>query len=433
MLDLKYVRENEGEVLAALHYRQNNPTPVKLLLMRDAELRRAQQALQTAQARKNDISGKIGKLMREKADEAEINQLRIDSGMNNAEIELGTQSVRELEASVRHLQSIIPNLPMKGVPLGPNADFNVEIKKEGEKPNFSFAPKQHFEIGEPLGMDFETGTKVSGARYAFLKGDMARLERALGQFMIDFHTTRNGYTEVSPPYIVNEEAMFGTGQLPKFAEDLYRTNGNQFLIPTAEVSLTNMFRDSIVEHSELGRFCALTPCFRAEAGSAGKDTRGLIRQHQFHKVELVSVASEEVALHEMEHERMLGSVEAVLKALELPYRVVLLCTGDMGFSARKTYDIEVWLPGQDAYREISSISYCGDFQGRRMNARYRPAGETKGTKFVHTFNGSGVAVGRALVAVLENFQNEDGSVRIPNVLLPYMGLVGASPNSWVIK
>lgn len=427
MLDLKYLRDNAEDVIAALHYRQDNPTPIKLVLMRDAEHRRHLQVLEAAQSRRNEISAEIGKLTRAKGDSHLITALRTGAETVNAQIEAETKTVRDLADAVHRQLAMIPNLPLAGVPLGPNADYNVEISKAGKIPIFDFPIKQHFELGEPLGMDFETGSRVSGSRYVFLKREMARLERALGQFMIDFHTTWNGYTEVSPPYIVNEEAMFGTGQLPKFAEDLYRTNGNQFLIPTAEVSLTNMVRDSIVEPGELGRFCALTPCFRAEAGSAGKDTRGLIRQHQFHKVELVSICSEMTALHEMEHERMLGSVEHMLDALGLPYRVMVLCTGDMGFSARKTYDIEVWLPGQNTYREISSISYCGDFQGRRMNARYRIPGE-KGTKYVHTFNGSGVAVGRALVAVLENYQNADGSITIPKVLRPYMGIPMALPD-----
>lgn len=418
MLDLKYVRENHIELMQRLHYRTPRNSMIKILLMADARHRRAMQTLETAQQQRNEISADIGRLTREgKIDEA--NQLKVQMGVVKATIELATQQVATEGDTVQHLLAQLPNLPAKGVPMGASEDHNVQINRVGAVPTFDFEPKEHFDLGAPLGMDFETAATVSGARYVFLKGKMARLERALGQFMIDFHTKWHGYTEVAPPLIVKEEAMFGTGQLPKFAEDLYRTNGNHFLIPTAEVSLTNMFRDRLVQESELGRFCALTPCFRAEAGSAGRDTRGLIRQHQFNKVELVAVVNEDDA--KIEHERMLESVEAIMKALGFHYRVMLLCAGDMGFSAQKTYDIEVWLPGQKDYREISSVSDCGDFQARRMNARYRPAGETKGTKFVRTFNGSGVAVGRALVAMLENYQNADGSITIPSALQPYMG------------
>jgi len=420
MLDLNYLRENHAEVAARLQYRMARGSLIKILLMADARHRGALQALEKAQRRRNEISAEIGLLMRDKAPMDAVNALKIEMGLVKASIELNGQQVEDEGKTVTSLLSQIPNLPLKGVPLGPDANYNVEIKREGTKSTFTFTPKEHFDLGEPLGMDFETGARVSGSRFVFLKGQMARLERALGQFMIDFHTEWNGYTEVAPPYIVNEEAMFGTGQLPKFAEDLFRTNGSQFLIPTAEVSLTNMFRDSVVEPGELGRFCALTPCFRAEAGSAGRDTRGMIRQHQFNKVELVSLVTEDTAVNEMELERMLGAVEHMLKALGLHYRVMLLSAGDMGFSAAKTYDIEVWLPGQNEFREIASLSYCGDFQARRMNARYRIPGQ-KGTKFIHTFNGSGVAVGRALVAVLEQFQNEDGSITIPKALRPYMG------------
>ncbi len=418
MLDLKYLRENHAEVMQRLHYRMPRDSMIKILLMTDARHRQALQTLEDAQQKRNQYSGDIGKLMRE-GDVEEANRLKIQMGMVKATIELATTQVEEEGKHLHALLSKVPNLPAKGVPLGATEEHNIQVNKFGKPPTFDFEPKEHFDLGAPLGMDFETAATVSGARYAYLKGPMARLERALGQFMIDTHTRSHGYTEVSPPLIVNEAAMHGTGQLPKFAEDLYRTNGDQFLIPTAEVSLTNMFRDRLVQESELGRFCALTPCFRAEAGSAGRDTRGLIRQHQFYKVELVSVVNEQDAI--VEQERMLDNVESIMNALGFHYRVMLLCAGDMGFSAQKTYDIEVWLPGQNAYREISSISDCGEFQARRMNARYRPSGETKGTKFVHTFNGSGVAVGRALVAVLENYQNADGSITIPEVLRPYMG------------
>jgi seryl-tRNA synthetase len=292
----------------------------------------------------------------------------------------------------------------------------------GAPRNFSFAAKQHFELGEALGlMDFEAAAKISGARFVVLRGALARLERALAQFMLDLHTGENGYTEVAPPFLVRDNALYGTGQLPKFAEDLFVTKQDLWLIPTSEVPLTNLANDMIIDEAELPhRYTALTPCFRSEAGAAGRDTRGMIRQHQFHKVEMVSIAHPDES--EAEHQRMTACAEEVLKRLGLPYRVMALSTGDMGFSAQKTYDIEVWLPGQNAYREISSCSNCGDFQARRMKARCRKAGE-KGTRFVHTLNGSGLAVGRTLVAVLENYQQEDGSIIVPDVLRPYMGKI----------
>jgi seryl-tRNA synthetase len=304
------------------------------------------------------------------------------------------------------------------VPVGPDETANVEIRRHGQPKGLNSA-RQHFEIGEALGlMDFETAAKISGARFVVLRGALARLERSLGNFMVDLHTREHGYTEIAPPLIVRDETMFGTAQLPKFAEDQFHTTDGRWLIPTAEVSLTNLVRESVLEEEALPiRVSAWTPCFRSEAGAAGRDTRGMIRQHQFAKVELVSITSPEQSGDE--HERMTKCAEEVLKRLELPYRTLSLSTGDMGFAARKTYDIEVWLPGQNAYREISSCSVCGDFQARRMDARYRPK-EGKGLRFVHTLNGSGVAVGRALVAVLENYQNADGSVTIPDVLRPYM-------------
>jgi len=306
------------------------------------------------------------------------------------------------------------------VPVGSSEDDNVELRTWGEKRAFDFAPKDHVDLGEGLGlMDFEAAARMSGARFVVLKGALARLERALGQFMLDMQTADNGYTEVSPPLLVRDDAAFGVGQLPKFADDLFRTTSDLWLISTSEVPLTNLVREQIVDENALPmRVTALTPCFRSEAGAAGKDTRGMIRQHQFHKVEIVSVVTPEAAA--VEHERLTACAEEILKRLELPYRVVVLCTGDLGFSNAKTFDIEVWLPGQDRYREISSCSHYTDFQARRMNARYRPEGE-KGTRFVHTLNGSGLAVGRALVAVLENYQQADGSVVVPDVLRPYMG------------
>ncbi|MGB9399168.1 MAG: serine--tRNA ligase, partial [Pseudolabrys sp.] len=326
---------------------------------------------------------------------------------------------RALAAGLDKELEQIPNLPLDDVPDGADASGNVEHHVFGKKRDYSFKPKQHFELGEALGqMDFELAAKLSGARFVVLQKGLARLERALGQFMLDLHAGKeHRYTEVNPPILVRDEVMFGTAQLPKFAEDQFRTTNDYWLIPTAEVPLTNLVRESIVEEAQLPmRLTACTPCFRAEAGAAGKDTRGMIRQHQFTKVELVSVTTPEKSKEE--HDRMLGCAEEVLKKLDLHYRVVTLCTGDMGFAAQKTYDIEVWLPGQNAYREISSCSNCGDFQARRMNARYRSKG---GVQHVHTLNGSGVAVGRALIAVMETYQQEDGWIAVPSALTPYMG------------
>jgi seryl-tRNA synthetase len=314
----------------------------------------------------------------------------------------------------------VPNLPADDVPEGQDETQNVEIRTWGTPREFAFKPKEHFEIGEALGqMDFDRAAKISGARFVVLFDGIARLERALAAFMLDLHTREHGYREVLPPYLVRDNALYGTGQLPKFADDLFRTTSDHWLIPTAEVPLTNLVAEEILDDDTLPRrFSALTPCFRAEAGAAGKDTRGMIRQHQFEKVELVSIAHPDTSVEE--HERMTACAEEVLKRLGLPYRVVTLCSGDMGFSARKTYDIEVWLPGQGRYREISSCSNCGDFQARRMNARFKAKGE-KGTRFVHTLNGSALAVGRTLIAILENYQESDGSVRVPNALRSYMG------------
>jgi seryl-tRNA synthetase len=321
--------------------------------------------------------------------------------------------------SLSDLLATIPNLPAPEVPEGTDESGNVIVQTHGEIPTLDFMAKEHADFGPALGLDFESAQAVSGARFAYLRGQMARLSRALGQFMLDVQTNEFGFQEVAPPLLVRDEAAFGTGQLPKFKEDLFQTTDGRWLIPTAEVSLTNLVREKILTEAELPlRFTALTPCFRMEAGAAGRDTRGLIRQHQFDKVELVSVTTPEQS--EAEHERMTQAAETILNRLKLPYRRMLLCAGDMGFTARKTYDLEVWLPGQQLYREISSVSNCGDFQARRMNARYRSPAE-KGTKFVHTLNGSALAVGRALVAVLENYQQADGSVTVPEALLPYMG------------
>jgi seryl-tRNA synthetase len=351
-------------------------------------------------------------------------------------IQQGEEKERQLEAEFRDLLAGIPNTPLPDVPVG-DEKANKELRKVGTPIKFPFPPKQHFEIGEALGlMDFETAAKISGSRFVVLKGALARLERALAQFMLDLHTSEHGYTEVAPPLLVRDDTMFGTAQLPKFAsenesaqqaagliriglESGWTDKTHLWLIPTAEVSLTNLVREGIIDEAKLPiRVTAGTPCFRAEAGAAGKDTRGMIRQHQFSKVELVSITTPEQSA--AEHERMTQCAEEILKRLELPYRTIVLSTGDMGFAAQKTYDIEVWLPGQGAYREISSCSLCGDFQARRMNARYRPK-DSKNTQFVYTLNGSGVAVGRALIAVLENYQEADGSVRVPEVLKHYMG------------
>ena len=325
-----------------------------------------------------------------------------------------------IDAEIEALLADLPNLPADDVPDGPDESANVELRRVGAPPEFAFAERDHVAIGEALGMmDFAAASRLSGARFVVLNAALARLERALAAFMLDLHTTEFGYTETSTPFLVRDAALFGTGQLPKFAEDLFKTDTDHWLIPTAEVPLTNLVAGEILDAADLPlRYVALTPCFRSEAGAAGRDTRGMLRQHQFHKVELVSVTRPEDSPGE--HERMTAAAEEVLKRLEIPYRVVVLSTGDMGFAAEKTYDIEVWLPGQSAYREISSCSNCGAFQARRMRARYRPE-DRKGTAFVHTLNGSGVAVGRLLIALLENGQQEDGSVALPAALRPHMG------------
>src|ERR1700678_2498314 len=386
----------------------------------DKDLRALLTRLQDAQARRNEASKLIGRAKAQKND-VEAQALMTEVAGLKDEIQAGEESERALQAALRDRLAQLPNLPAAGVPDGADEAANVEVAaRHWGKPSGNNAAKEHFELGEALGlMDFERAVKVSGSRFVYLKGQLARLERALGAFMLDLHTTQFGYTEVSPPLMVRDDAAFGTGQLPKFAEDLFHTTNDFWLIPTAEVSLTNYVREEILDEALLPmRFTAWTPCFRAEAGAAGRDTRGMIRMHQFSKVELVSITTPEQS--ESEHERMTDCAQEVLKRLDLPHRVMMLSTGDMGFTAKRTYDIEVWLPGQNRYREISSCSNCGDFQARRMNARYRGAGE-KSTRFVHTLNGSGLAVGRTLVAILENYQDADGSVRIPDALVPYMG------------
>ena len=469
MYDIKWIRENAEIFDSGRKRRGLEPLSAQLLAFDDAR-RAAIGALQKAQERRNAASKEIGAAMKA-GDSARAEALKAEV----SEIKENWPALEEAEryaiAELDNALTSIPNTPLDGVPAGADENDNVEVARWGAPRAFDFTPKEHFEIGEGLGlMDFETAAKISGARFVVNKGGLARLERALAQFMLDLHTSEHGYMEVSPPLLVRDDAMFGTAQLPKFREDQFVVNTTTFsdgfirgtvdgtcqaidemtadgtlnvariakvlrsqidlaltesarmqswLIPTAEVPLTNLVRESILDEAQLPmRLTAGTYCFRAEAGAAGKDTRGMIRQHQFYKVELVSITTPEQSLDE--HERMTECAEKVLQLLELPYRKVVLCTGDMGFASQKTYDLEVFLPGQGKYREISSCSVCGDFQARRMNARYRPA-ESKGPRFVHTLNGSGVAVGRAMVAVLENYQRADGSVEIPRVLRPYMG------------
>jgi seryl-tRNA synthetase len=391
---------------------------VKELLALDQALRAAQTAFQDAQARRNEASKLIGQA-KAKKDEAETQRLMAEVESLKGAIAEHAEAERVAGEQLRDRLAGLPNLPASDAPVGADEHGNVEKKRWGE-PARIVAPKDHADLGEALGlMDFEAAARMSGARFVALKGQLARLERAIAQFMLDLQTVEHGYTEVSPPLLVRDEALFGTGQLPKFAEDLFHTTDGRWLIPTAEVSLTNLVREQITAEDELPlRLTALTPCFRAEAGASGRDTKGMIRQHQFSKVELVSITAPEQS--DEEHDRMTACAEAVLERLELPYRRMLLCTGDMGFSARKTYDLEVWLPSQGTYREISSCSNCGDFQARRMDARGRKAGE-KGTRFLHTLNGSGLAVGRTLVAVMETYQDDGGRIAIPAALRPYMG------------
>jgi seryl-tRNA synthetase len=475
VLDIKWIRENQEAFVKGLKTRGfGDPKgTLREILKCDEQRRETIQKLQELQARRNAASKEVGQAKAAK-NEARAKHLINEVAELKTSLQEGEAKEREAEQSFRDLLAGIPNMPADDVPVGPDAQFNAVLREVGKKPKFDFQPKQHFELGEALGlMDFETAAKLSGARFVVLKGPLAGLERALAQFMLDLHTSEHGYTEINPPLLVCDDTMFGTAQLPKFKEDQFLATalpeGNRFwadyeaardqqhadfhrrgatidemtqeslrrqrdwynrlfsdeytrplwLIPTAEVPLTNLVREDIVDEAKLPlRYTAWTPCFRAEAGAAGKDTRGMIRQHQFSKVELVSIATPEQSAQE--HERMTAAAETVLKRLDIPYRVVTLSTGDMGFAANKTYDIEVWLPGQEAYREISSCSNCGDFQARRMDARYRPK-DAKAPRFVHTLNGSGVAVGRALIAVLENYQESDGSIRIPAALVPYMG------------
>jgi len=423
MFDLKSIRESPEAFDRALQRRGLAPASGEILDL-DRRHRATLTGLQEIQTRRNEASKKVGEAKRAGAGaDALIAEV---AGLKDRMAALEAEE-RGLSDALEALLAGLPNAPADDVPDGPDDSANVTLREVGDKPAFDFEPRQHFELGEALGLlDFAAAAKLSGSRFVVLRGAIARLHRGLGQFMIDRHTQENGYTEVAPPYLVRDHVLYGTGQLPKFAEDQFRTQEGFWLIPTAEVPLTNLVAGEILEAETLPlRVTALTPCFRSEAGAAGKDTRGMLRQHQFDKVELVSVTAP--AQSEAELERMTACAEGVLQALGLPYRVVVLSTGDMGFAARKTHDLEVWLPGQGAYREISSCSNCGDFQARRMKARFRAAGE-KGTRYVHTLNGSGVAVGRALIAVMEVYQTAQGAIRVPEVLRPYMAgleIIGA--------
>lgn len=460
MHDIRFIRDNPAAFDAGLARRGLAPM-ADAILADDSRHRALTTQAQAGQARRNEASKAIGAAKAAKDDAAaaalmaEVATLKLSLPGLEADAEA-------IGAALRDTLAAIPNLPADDVPDGLDESGNVEVTRWGKPRTFDFTPREHADFAPALGLDFETAAKMSGARFAFLRGQMARLERALGAFMLDMQTGAHGYTECAPPLIVKDDAAFGTGQLPKFEDDLFQTdisidaleymkikhdaliakqangqlvgadissreiwnslphpNTRRWLVPTAEVSITNSVREQILAEGDLPiRLTALTPCFRSEAGAAGRDTRGYIRQHQFWKVELVSIAAPDTS--DAEHERMTRAAESVLEALDLPYRRMLLCAGDMGFAARKTFDLEVWLPGQGAYREISSCSNCGDFQARRMDTRYRAAGD-KGTTFVHTLNGSGLAVGRTLVAVLENYQQADGSVTVPDALKPYMG------------
>ncbi len=414
MHDLKFIRENPAAFDEGMKKRGLPPQSPQILKL-DEEKRARQKELDELLAKRNQFAKAIGmaKAKGENTDAIMAESKALNDRVAKLEAENGEQG------ELGKLLSTLPNIPADDVPVGTDETGNVKVREHGTKPALAFKPKEHFDLGEKLDlMDFERAAKMSGARFVVLKGQLARLERALAGFFLDLHTQQFGYTEVSPPLLVKDNALFGTGQLPKFGEDLFKTTTEHYLIPTAEVSLTNLVNDEILEEAKLPvRYTAYTPCFRSEAGSAGKDTRGMIRQHQFSKVELVSIVHPDQS--NAEHERMTNCAEEILKRLGLHYRVMLLCTGDMGFGARKTYDIEVWLPGQNMYREISSCSNCGDFQARRMKARFKPAGG-KGTQFVHTLNGSGLPIGRTIVAILENYQQADGTIAIPEALQPYM-------------
>ena len=417
MLDISIIRDNPEKFDKALLSRGAEAMSQQLLTLDEARRVAISQA-QELQTKRNETSKQIGQAKAAK-DEDLAKKLMDDVARIKEQMQRAEELEREASQALENALAAIPNIPLEDVPKGTDEDANVEIRKVGTPPQIE-NPKQHFDIGEELGqMDFEVAAKISGARFVVLQGQLARLERALANFMLDTHTEEFGYTEVVPPALVRDDAVFGTGQLPKFKEDLFRTEEGFWLIPTAEVPLSNLVREQILDAEDLPlRYTAYTPCFRSEAGSAGRDTRGMIRQHQFSKVELVSIVMPEDGEDELE--RMTNCAETILQKLDLPYRVMMLCTGDMGFSARKTYDLEVWLPGQDSYREISSCSLCGDFQSRRMKTRYRHKGD-KQTHFANTLNGSGLAVGRTMVALLENYQDTQGRVIIPEPLQPYMG------------
>ena len=416
MYDIKWIREHPEAFDKGLKRRGLEPLSLKLIKL-DEGRRAAITKFEQTQARRNAASKEIGEAKKRK-DEAAAQKLMAEVNELKSTLSALEEEQKKLADTLDMELAEIPNTPADDVPDGADASGNVERHAFGKRRDYAFKPKQHFELGEALEMmDFKIAAKLSGSRFVVLQKDLARMERALGQFMLDLHTGAHGYIEVNPPIMVRDEVMFGTAQLPKFAHDQFRTTNDFWLIPTAEVPLTNLVRESIVEEAQLPmRFTACTPCFRAEAGAAGKDTRGMIRQHQFTKVELVSVTAPEKSREE--HERMLACAEEVLKKLVLHYRIMTLCTGDTGFASQKTYDIEVWLPGQGMYREISSCSNCGEFQARRMNARYR---SKDGVRHVHTLNGSGVAVGRALIAVMENYQDDKGTIVVPDALKSYMG------------
>jgi len=418
MLDIKWIREN-AEALDKALIDRGGVAQAATLIACDLKRRQHLAKVQEALTQRNALSKQIGQAMatgeRARAEEIKQQVTDIKDWLTQAE-----EEERRLDSELEAMLADLPNIPLESVPLGKDEQDNVEVRRFGTPPAFAFTPREHYELGESLGqLDFTRAARMSGARFSVLSGQLARLERALGQFMLDLHTKEHGYEEVSPPLLVRNEAVYGTAQLPKFTEDLFQTTDGRWLIPTAEVPLTNLVAHEILEAESLPlRFTALTPCFRSEAGSAGRDTRGMLRQHQFSKVEMVSITAADEG--EAELERMTVCAEEVLKRLGLPFRTVVLCRGDMGFAARKTYDIEVWLPGQNSYREISSCSFCDDFQARRMNARYRIEGK-KGLHFVHTLNGSGTAIGRCLIAVMENYQQADGSIVVPDVLRPFMG------------
>ena len=418
MFDIKAIRDNPGAFDAGLAKRGVAPQAATILAM-DEKRRALIARVQEVQTRRNNASKLIGKA-KASGDEAEAVRVIAEVASLKEELQQGEEEERVLEQEITDFLSAIPNIPHDDVPVGADEADNVLHHSHGEPRTFNFEAKEHFDLGEDLGMmDFEIAAKMSGSRFVVLKKHLARMERALANFMLDIHTNEFGYEEIVPPLLVRDEAAYGTTQLPKFAEDLFKTDNGYWLIPTAEVPLTNIVRESIMDEAELPkRFTAFTPCFRSEAGSAGRDTRSMIRLHQFAKVEMVSVVTPDKSEEELL--RMLSVAEEILKRLDIAYQVMTLSTGDMGFAAQRTYDIEVWLPGQNAFREISSCSVCGDFQARRMGARYRPTGEKK-TQYVHTLNGSGLAVGRTMVAILENYQQADGSIAVPVALQPYMG------------